>query len=34
MALNVIRVLGYRLAVDAFRALSARADRGLSLLTG
>jgi hypothetical protein len=34
MALNVIRVLGYRLAVDAFRALSGRADWGLSLLTG
>ena len=33
LALNLIRALGYRFVVDAFRALSARADRGLSLLT-
>ncbi len=32
-ALNLIRALGYRFVVDGFRALSARADRGLSLLT-
>ena len=34
LVLNLIRSLGYRLAVDTFRALSGRADRGLSLLTG
>lgn len=34
LALNLIRVLGYRFVVDGFRALSARADRGLSLLIG
>ena len=33
LALNLIRALGYRFVVDAFRTLSARADRGLSLLT-
>jgi hypothetical protein len=33
LALNLIRALGYRFVVDVFRALSARADRGLSLLT-
>ena len=32
LALNLIRGLGYRFGVDGFRALSARADRGLSLL--
>ncbi len=31
-ALNLIRALGYRFVVDGFRALSARADRGLGLL--
>jgi hypothetical protein len=34
LALNLIRSLGCRFVVDAFRALSARDDRGLSLLTG
>jgi len=34
LALNLIRSLGCRFVVDAFRALSARADRGLSLLAG
>jgi len=34
LALNLIRRLGYRFVVDAFWALSARADRGLSLLIG
>ena len=34
LALNLIRSLGCRFVVDAFRALSARADRGLSLLNG
>ena len=32
LALNLIRALGF--VVDAFRALSVRADRCLSLLTG
>ena len=34
LALNLIRVQGYRFVVDGFRALSVKADRGLSLLTG
>jgi hypothetical protein len=34
LALNLIRALGYRFVVDGFRALSARADRGLGLLIG
>jgi hypothetical protein len=34
MAINLIRALGYRFVVDGFRALSARADRGLTLLIG
>ena len=34
IALNLIRSLGYRFVVDGFRALSARSDRGLSLLIG
>jgi len=34
VAINLIRALGYRFIVDGFRALSARADRGLSLLIG
>lgn len=32
IALNLIRSLGYRFVVDGFRAISARSDRGLSLL--
>jgi hypothetical protein len=32
LALNLLRTLGYRFVVDGFRALSARPDRGLSLL--
>lgn len=32
LALNLLRVLGYRFVVDGFRALSARPDRGLNLL--
>jgi len=34
MIRNLIRVLGYRFVGDGFRALSARADRGLGLLIG
>jgi len=34
LALNLIRALGYPFVVDAFRTLSARADRSLSLLSG
>jgi hypothetical protein len=34
LALDLIRVPGYRFAVDAFWAQSAGAGRGLSLLTG
>jgi hypothetical protein len=34
VAINLIRALGYRFVVDGFRALSARADRGLILLIG
>ena len=33
LALNLIRFLGYRFVVDGFRAISARSDRGLGLLT-
>jgi hypothetical protein len=34
LALNLLRTLGYRFVVDGFQALSARPDRGLSLLIG
>lgn len=34
LALNWMRVLGYRFVVDGFRFLGARAERGLSLLIG
>ena len=34
LPLNLIRALGYRFVVGAFRALSARAGRSLSLLSG
>jgi hypothetical protein len=34
LALNLLRVLGCQFVGDGFRALSARADRGLSLLIG
>ena len=34
LALNLVRALGYRFVVDGFRALSARADRGLGLHIG
>jgi hypothetical protein len=34
VAISLIRALGYQFVVDGFKALSARADRGLSLLIG
>lgn len=33
VAINITRALGYRYIPDGWRALSARADRGLALLT-